>query len=291
MIEKIIGICSFFILFVLVYGRYGKKIKMAWYTVWSNRTMLFALSKNDFKVKYAGSYFGIVWGFIQPFITIGVYWFVFQGGFRSGSVVEGYPFILWLMCGIIPWFFFVEAVSSGTNGLLDYHYLVKKVVFPVDILPSIRLVSTYYVHIFFMFFMLLAFFLYGIFPDVHWLQVVYCEVCLFVLLAGIVYACSAVIVFFKDLSQMITIGLQIGLWVTPILWDYSSVSANGTLLFVLKLNPIFYIVQQYRNTFLYQRWFWTDWKWTIYFWGITLFLFGVGTILFQKLKIHFADVL
>ena len=259
--------------------------------LWSNRKLLVTLSKNDFKVKYAGSYFGILWGFIQPFITIGVYWFVFQIGFRSGSIVEGYPFILWLICGLIPWFFFVEAVSSGTNCLLDYHYLVKKVVFPMDILPSIRLVSTYYVHIFFMFFMLLVFLLYGVFPNIHWLQLIYCEICLFVLLAGIVYASSAVVVFFKDLSQIITIVLQIGLWLTPILWDYHSVSSNATLLFILKLNPVFYVVQQYRNAFLYQTWFWNDGNWTIYFWGITLIFFGVGIVIFQKLKIHFADVL
>lgn len=68
--------------------------------------LIFELAKNDFKTRYAGSYLGMFWAFIQPFMTIAVYWFVFEVGFRSGSRPDGTPFILWLTCGMIPWFFF-----------------------------------------------------------------------------------------------------------------------------------------------------------------------------------------
>lgn len=256
-----------------------------------NKNMIVEFSKNDFKVKYAGSYLGVVWAFIQPIITILVYWFVFQVGFRSGSVVEGYPFILWLISGLVPWFFFVEALSSGTNCLLDYHYLVKKVVFPIHTLPMIRILSTYYIHLFFMLFLFLVFLFYGIYPNRYWLQILYCEVCIVVLLIGIVYTTSAFVVFFKDLSQIIVIVVQIGLWLTPILWDYQLVVHNKILAFLLKLNPVFYIVQQYRNALLYKKWFWENMIWTIYFWVITSIVLIIGVFLFKKLKVHFADVL
>ena len=70
-----------------------------------SRKMLYNLAKNDFKTKYAGSYLGIIWAFIQPVITILLYWFVFQVGFRSRPL-DDYPFVLWLTAGLVPWFFF-----------------------------------------------------------------------------------------------------------------------------------------------------------------------------------------
>ena len=289
--KKMILFDILYIIVVIVFWKYYHQVKEYFFGLWNNKTVILNLSKNDFKIKYAGSYLGIIWAFIQPLVTIGVYWFVFQVGFRSGNVVEGYPFILWLISGLIPWFFFVEALSSGTNCLLDYNYLVKKVVFPISILPIIRILATYYVHLFFMFFMFIIFFLYGFAPDLYWLQVIYCEVCLLVMLLGLVYATSAMVIFFKDLAQIIVIIVQVGLWLTPILWDYGAVITHPTLAFVLKLNPIFYIIQQYRNALVYQTWFWEDFYWTIYFWIVNILIFGVGVLLFKKLKIHFADVI
>lgn len=75
--------------------------------MYNSRKMITSLATNDFKMKYAGSYLGIVWAFIQPIVTILVYWAVFQVGFRSGQV-EKVPFILWLMSGLIPWFFITK---------------------------------------------------------------------------------------------------------------------------------------------------------------------------------------
>lgn len=96
--------------------------------IYRNRAILFGLAKNDFKVRYAGSYFGMIWALVQPVVTTLLYWFVFQVGFRSGSV-EGIPYVLWLMAGLIPWFYFSEAVSTSANSLIEYSYLVKKLCF------------------------------------------------------------------------------------------------------------------------------------------------------------------
>ena len=93
--------------------------------IYKNRRLVAKLAKNDFKTRYAGSYLGIVWAFIQPVITILVYWFVFSVGFRSGTGDLGVPFVLYLVAGIVPWFFFQDALMGGTNSLLEYNYLVK----------------------------------------------------------------------------------------------------------------------------------------------------------------------
>ena len=103
--------------------------------IFSERKLIWKLSKNDFKTKYAGSFLGIVWGFVQPIITVVVYWLVFQYGLRASNSGD-VPYVLWFVAGMIPWFYFSESLMSATNCLLEYNYLVKKMAFKIDILPA-----------------------------------------------------------------------------------------------------------------------------------------------------------
>ena len=101
------------------------------------RKLIWDLSKADFKKRFVGSYFGMVWMFVQPVVTVMIYFCIFQLGFKSVPPVPGIPYVLWLVPGIVPWFFFSEALNTITNCLQEYHYLVKKVVFQVEVLPVI----------------------------------------------------------------------------------------------------------------------------------------------------------
>lgn len=256
--------------------------------LYDNRRLVMSLSKNDFKTKFAGSFLGIVWAFIQPVVTILVYWFVFQVGLKNGGV-SGYPFILWLMAGLVPWFFFSEALNGGTNSLMEYNYLVKKVVFNIDILPMVKIISSIYVHLFFTAFIMILCWCYGYRPDLFSLQIIYYIGCTFVFVLGISYLTSAVVCFFKDLTQIINIILQVGIWLTPIMWDVSILSPK--LEFIFKLNPMYYIVDGFRDALLYKTWVTEKLWWTVYFWIFTILIFKAGTKVFKKLKVHFADIM
>ena len=140
--------------------------------IYRNRRLVFSLAKNDFKTKYAGSYFGTVWAFIQPIVTICVYWFVFGLALRNGSD-KGVPFVLWLIAGLIPWFFFQEGLTGGTNALLEYNYLVKKVVFNIRILPVVKVFSAVFVHCFFVVIVLVIYTCMGYPPAACVLQFLY----------------------------------------------------------------------------------------------------------------------
>ena len=83
--------------------------------LYQNRKLIWKLSKNDFRNKFAGAYFGIIWAFIQPMVTVAVYFVVFQLGLRVQPAATGYPYICWLVSGIIPWFFFSDALPSASN--------------------------------------------------------------------------------------------------------------------------------------------------------------------------------
>ncbi len=92
------------------------------------------LARNDFGMRFAGSFFGIVWAFIQPIVTVLLYVFVFQVAFKANPTNGDYPYVLWLIAGLSPWLFFSESVVNATNCFLEYSYLVKKVVFPISVL-------------------------------------------------------------------------------------------------------------------------------------------------------------
>lgn len=257
-----------------------------------SRRMIYKLAKNDFKQKFAGSYLGIIWAFIQPIVTVLVYWFVFEVGFRAGQGNLKVPFLLYLVAGIVPWFFFQDSLIGGTNSLLEYSYLVKKVVFNISVLPIVKMISALFVHIFFVFFITILYCLYGHYPDWYYLQLFYYSAGLFLLALGICYATSAVVIFFRDLSQVISIGLQIGVWMTPIMWIAEETLADHpVILGILKLNPVYYVVTGYRDAFIHKNWFWERPLWTLYFWCFTIGAFFFGTWVFKKLRVHFADVL
>ena len=256
----------------------------------AGRKLIFQLARNDFKKKYAGSYLGIVWAFVQPVVTIMVYWFVFGLALRNPTP-RPVPFVLWMIAGLVPWFFFQDGLVKGTNALLEYNYLVKKVVFRIDILPMVKVVSAIFVHLFFVLVTLILYTAMGYFPTIYTLQVIYYTFCVFVLVLGLSYMTSSVVVFFRDLTQVINIALQVGVWMTPIMWSLDDVGIGGILAKILKLNPMFYIVQGYRDAFVNKVWFWERPWICLYFWIVTLVFWLIGTRLFKKLKVHFADVL
>lgn len=253
------------------------------------------LAKDDFKKKFAGSYLGVIWAFIQPVITVLVYWFVFEKALGAGSQIgkDGIlvPYVLWLVAGLVPWFFFSDALSSGTNTLVDYSYLVKKVVFRIEILPLVKVISASFVHIFFICFAILLSACYGYFPDLYVLQAVYYTFCMAVLVCGLIYITSPVVVFFRDLSQIVNIILQIGIWMTPIMWNFGAIQFSPVVMKILRLNPMFYIVQGYRDAFINKVGFWEYPGLTCYFWVFTLVMLWIGKKVFRRLKPHFADVL
>lgn len=258
--------------------------------LWKSKTLIFQLAKNDFKTKYAGSYLGIIWAFIQPIVTILVYWFVFGLALRDPTP-RPVPFVLWLVAGLIPWFFFQEGLVNGTNALLSYDYLVKKVVFKIDVLPVVKLLSAFFVHAFFIIVLVILFLFNGYVPDLFDLQIIYYCICMFVLMMGISYFSSAVVVFFRDLGQIINIALQVGVWLTPIMWNFDDTGFPAVVQNILKLNPMYYIVSGYRDCLIYKVGFWEHPGLTAYFWVFAIVMLIIGTRLFEKLKIHFADVL
>ena len=198
------------------------------------------------------------------------------------------PYVLYLTAGLVPWFFFSEGLTNGTMALLEYNYLVKKVVFKISILPIIKVIAATFIHIFFLGILLLLSIAYGYVPSVYTLQVLYYSLCTFLFVLALSYSTCAIVIFFRDLQQIINIALQIGMWATPIMWN---IARAGEYKKLFKLNPVTYIVNGYRSAIFEKEWFFEHFYSTTYFWIVTVLLFVIGAILFKRLKVHFADVM
>lgn len=285
--------CSVIVASCVLFGLLYDKIISLPVELFQSRHLIWKLAKNDFKKRYAGSYLGIVWALVQPVITVLMYWLVFDVIMSgAGMAMKGgteIPFVLFLTSGLVPWFYFNEAWTNGTLAMLEYNYLVKKVVFKISILPIIKVIGATFTHVFFVCVMLVIAACYGYYPSIYMLQIPYYSFCTFVLVLALSYTTCALVVFMRDISQIINIVLQIGMWATPIMWDFGAISPTWAKL--LKLNPMVYIVNGYRDAVYGHSWFFEDFFSTMYFWIITVVLFGLGAVVFKKLKVHFADVL
>ncbi len=260
------------------------------YDLMKNWKILCALTVNDFKTRYAGAQFGMIWAFAQPVVTILIYVFVFQVIAKAAPLEGGFPYVLWLIAGMVPWFFFSEAVMNGTTCLADYSYLVKKVVFQISILPAVRVLSAIFVHLFFVIFVMLIYVCCGRGPSVYYVQILYYMLCIVALAVSISYITASILPFFKDFVQLVNILLMLGMWVCPVMWEYRTI-LPARYHPVLKLNPVFYIIQGYRDTFVEHVWFWERPVDLIYFWAAAGIIWMMGVRMFQKLSVHFADVL
>lgn len=244
---------------------------------------------DDFKIKYAGSIFGFLWAFIQPIITVIIYWFVFQIAFQN-QPVDGTPFIVWLVSGIVPWFFVSDAIINATSSLIDYNYLVKKVLFNIEILPLARVISVLFIQIILLVFSIILLLFYNCKLQLSILQIVYYLIYSFIFCLGISYFTSALYVFFKDVIQFVSVILQLLFWMTPIVWRLDFVPVN--IQNILRYNPVYYIVNGYRDSLIQGKFFY-EYKLqdNIYYWIVACLILFIGKYVFKKLKVHFADVL
>lgn len=249
----------------------------------------FKLLKNDFKSRYVGSYLGIIWGFIQPIITVLIYWFVFTVGLRSGERPDGTPYIIWMIAGLLPWFYFSDALGAITNSFIEYSYMVKKLNFRIGLLPFVKAGSSIIIHIVFLIFTTIIFNFYSYNANWIYFQLLYYMVATTLLVIGIGLITSTLAVYLRDTSQIVAIIIQIGFWAIPIVWGPEVLGNKWGILF--KANPVYFLIEGYRDTLIRNTYIWEEPLYHLYFWFITILVWTIGISVFRKLKPYFADVL
>ena len=257
-------------------------------TISKHRAIIYTIACHEIKARYVGSWAGLWWSILSPLSFMFVYWFVFSIGFRirpDGEV----PFILVFLTGLIPWSLLNETLTTSVNSIVSNPHLVKKIVFPTQILPVANLLASMITHVIMLTILFVVMLANETTFSIYNIQVLYYLGALSIFIIGLSWIVAALNVFFRDVSQVLTAILQLWFWLTPIVWFKGLIPEKFH--FYLDLNPMTYIVNGYRDSFLYQIPFWENIGFASYYWSLSLVFFILGGLIFRKLKTDFPEVL
>jgi teichoic acid transport system permease protein len=257
-----------------------------------HRDLILRMAQFETKSMYQIHYLGSLWQFINPIIQVAIYFTVFGIGLRSGSAIDGdTPFLVWLLLGLIPWFFISPTMIQGSNSVHQKVNLVSKMNFPVSLLPTIRIVGNSFQFLILLALLFIIILLHGIYPTVYILQLPYYLVSLYVFLFAFTILSSTIATLIRDYQALLQSMMRMLLYLSPILWNPASEGVPEWLSGALKLNPFYYIIEGIRNSFLGGSWFFEDPVYTLYFWVFTLVMLYFGATIHFRFRKNFVDYL
>lgn len=221
------------------------------------RSQIWKLARKDLLKSYKGSILGGAWTILNPLLQLFVYWFAFSVGLRSGKAVEGYPYFLWLMAGMIPWFYMRSMLTGGTSCLRRYTFLITKIKYPISTIPTFVNLSSFITHILMVGIMMLFYMAMGFFPDCYYFQIpLYMLMAFFFFNAWALFAgmISAISRDFQNFVKSITMGF---LWISGIFFTAESITIDW-LRTIMLFNPITIVVNGFRDSLIYKEWFWEN---------------------------------
>lgn len=246
------------------------------------------LSAYETKKEYADSQLGMVWVFLNPLLQIAVYWFVFGAGIRKGHDVNHIPFLTWMLCGLIPWFYISAAILQGSNSIYARLGTVSKMNFPLSIIPTYVVMSRFYTHLFLIIVLLIEVILTRGISYISFWGLAYFAIANTILLIALSFLTSTLSTMLRDIHLLIQSITRMMLYLTPILW---APSPHSKLVKLMKINPFYYIVEGYRKVILYNDPSYILSKYSLYFWGVVIVLFIVGAAAHVKFRRQFVDYL
>jgi lipopolysaccharide transport system permease protein len=251
------------------------------------RGLIQSLVVRELKARYRGSVLGFFWSFINPLLLLLIYSFVFTVVMPGTHPPELEPYALFMFCGILPWTWFSSSVLESSNVLIAGGNLIKKVLFPAEVLPIVTVLANM-VHFFLGLPILLAFLVYYRHPinlaDLVWFPVVVLTQLL--LTVGLAFIVSALTVHFRDLKDLVANVLTFWFFATPII--YPMTMAPGTWRRFLNANPFTHLAVSYQEILFYDGPY-GHWKWLVALLVASAGLFLLGYFLFDRLRDSFAE--
>ena len=254
------------------------------------RGQILKLAKSDIVKTYRGAALGWSWAIIKPVVTIFVYWFAFAIGLRAGGGVKGYPFFLWLISGIVPWFYMGDMITGGTDAIRKYSFLVTKMKFPISTIPTFVSISKYMINIALLLIVGILFAIFGFAPTIYYLQIPFYIFLTFIFFTSWALFASMLAAISKDFANLVKSFITAVFWLSGILWNSETVKI-GWLKKVLVVNPVTFLVNGFRNCFINKIWFWEQPKRLMYFGIITLIMIILSLWIYKRLRKEIPDVL
>jgi lipopolysaccharide transport system permease protein len=255
-----------------------------------NRRLIYDLAKREVVGRYKGSLMGLLWSFLNPILMLAVYTFVFSVVFKArwvGGTGSRTEFALMLFTGLMVFNVFSECVNRAPSLIVGNVNYVKKVVFPLEVLPIVAMGAAFF-HFLVSLLVWLAFYI-AFFgfppPTIGW---VFVALIPFVTLTiGICWALASLGVFLRDVTQVVAIATTVLMFLSPIFYPIASLPKEFQP--IMQANPLTFVIEQTRDVMILGHGM--DWPiWTLHF-VLSVFLGWMGFAWFQKTRKGFADVL
>ncbi|EIT86912.1 ABC-2 type transporter [Fictibacillus macauensis ZFHKF-1] len=255
--------------------------------------LMLRLSMYELKIKNNNNYLGMLWEILNPAIQISVYWMVFGFGIRKNHGIDGVPFLQWLVAGIVIWFFLSPAVLQGSKSIYTRIKIISKMNFPMSVIPSYVMYSILYPNLVLLGIIMVIF----QFTDHGRISLYYLQLPYFILAAlALVFSLSLITstlsTIVRDVQMFLQAVMRMLFYVTPILWVPKG-NMPTFITVIIEANPFRYIVEGFRDALLSRAWFfeYSHLSGLLYFWGLVLVLFLIGSALHVKLRNRFVDFL
>lgn len=257
--------------------------------IWTNKVRLFRLAKYELKSQHGGTFFGFLWNFMNPAFQILVYWFVFAVGLRRGNDMKGVPYIVWLVIGIICWYYMNQAMLGADMSIINFTDVLKRMKFPIAIVPTKTVASNFITHLCSMVIVFVVVLVSGAkISSSVWLLPYYIFAATVFITAYGLFA-STINVLFRDFHNFSNTAMRFLFFISPVMWEPDG--DNRLLTVIMKINPFAYILGGYRDSILYGRDILANIDAGIIFWVITLVMFFVGCVVHMRFRHKFIDLL
>ncbi len=257
--------------------------------LWNQRHLLALMVKRDCLGRYKGSLLGLLWPLINPLGHLVLYTFLFciVLKVKLGTNDSTSNFALYLMAGLLPWGAFSESLARSSTVILEHPNLVKRVVFPLQILPLVNVLSALFTEAIAFTILLAGVLIYkhGLPPTLLFLPLIVLSQCL--LTAGISWFVASLSVYIRDIRHLMALGLSAWMYGTPIV--YPATALPEKIQFILWLNPMAGIVMDYRRVVL--EGLAPDWQHYAVYTAMALVVSFLGFKFFEGTKKSFADVM
>lgn len=270
------------------FGLYRNVIKII-SEIYVNFKRMVRLSLYDYNLANKDSYLGKIWSVLNPLIQIATYWFVFGVGVRSNKPIDGYAFLPWMLCGLIPWFFFSQSIVGGASSIYAKSGTVLKLKYPVSTIPVGSVLVGFYNHLVVLGILVFMLICFGYYPNLYWLNIIYYFIFEFIFLSSFAMITSVFTMIARDFQKLLSSIIRFWFYMTPILWNMDNLPNLAQE--ILKLNPALYIVTGFRDSFLYGNMFYIHTGQMLFFWALNLVLVVVGCNLQIKFRDKFIDLL
>lgn len=255
----------------------------------TNLYRIYCIARYELLADMRDSKFGILWNFASPAIQVLSYWLVFGVGMSRGKQ-QGIDYMPWVVVGFSAWWFISPCITQGCSAIFAKTNVITKMKFPVSILPATVCAKEFFNHLCMLAITMVVLFLYGFYPNIYWLGSIYYAFCAFVLVESLALITSVITMLWRDMRKLVTSLMRMLLYLSPVLWT-ARFNRMPIMNLIMKLNPIYYVVQGYRDSFLFEKSIMAHPVMLIYFWCVVLILFVVGSVLMHRFKRKFIDMI